>query len=102
MCSLELKKLFPEYHILIEVQTNILFKGPLMGGPKCRMSILRNYNLPCCFFLDLSVDFQIHQCHLSYIENSLCHVGNIFLMWISLMPLVNFKKKLWRRVNFKG
>ena len=40
-------------------------EGPLMGGPQCRLSILRNGNVPCRYFRDFPVDFKIVQCHLS-------------------------------------
>ena len=33
--------------------------GPLMGGPQCRLSILRNGNVPCRYFSNVSVDFKI-------------------------------------------
>ena len=33
--------------------------GALDGGPQCRLSILRNGNVPCHYFLDFSVDFKI-------------------------------------------
>ena len=37
--------------------------GPLMGGggggAQCRLSILRNGNVPCCYFLNVAVDFKI-------------------------------------------
>ena len=32
-------------------------RGPLMGGPQCRLSILRNGNVPCRYFLNVPVDF---------------------------------------------
>ena len=31
--------------------------GPLMGGPQCRLSILRNGNVPCHYFSNFPVDF---------------------------------------------
>ena len=36
-----------------------------MGGPQCRLSILRKGNVPCHYFLFLSVVFKRVQCHLS-------------------------------------
>ena len=36
-----------------------------MGGPQCRLSILRNDNVPCRYFLNVPVDFKIVQCRLS-------------------------------------
>ena len=38
--------------------------GPLMGGPQCRLSILRNDNVPCCYFSNISVDFKVVQCRV--------------------------------------
>ena len=34
-------------------------KGPLMGGPQCRLSILKNGNVPCRNFFNVPVDFKI-------------------------------------------
>ena len=33
--------------------------GALDGGPQCRLSILRNGNVPCHYFLNVPVDFKI-------------------------------------------
>ena len=33
--------------------------GPLTGGPQCRMSILRNDNVPCHYLCNYPVDFKI-------------------------------------------
>ena len=33
--------------------------GPLMGGPHCRLSILRNGNVPCRYFRNFPVNFKI-------------------------------------------
>ena len=44
--------------------------GPLIGAPQCRLSILRNGNVPCHYFLYFPVDFKIVQCHLSILRNS--------------------------------
>ena len=38
--------------------------GPLMGGPQCRLSILRNDNVPCRYFLKVPVDFKVVKCRL--------------------------------------
>ena len=27
----------------------VVVLGPLMGGPQCRLSILRKGNVPCCY-----------------------------------------------------
>ena len=34
-------------------------RGPLMGGPQSRLSVLRNGNVPCRYFLNVPVDFKI-------------------------------------------
>ena len=42
--------------------------GPLMGGPQCRMSILRNGNVAyaCRLFYPMShVEFKNRLCHMS-------------------------------------
>ena len=33
--------------------------GPLTGGPQCRMSNLRNDNVPCHYFCNVHVNFKI-------------------------------------------
>ena len=33
--------------------------GLLMGAPQCRLLILRNCNVPCCYFRNFPVDFKI-------------------------------------------
>ena len=48
-----------------EIKTLGPMWGPLMGGPQCRLSILRKVNVPCHYFLFLSVNFKRVQCHLS-------------------------------------
>ena len=52
--------------------------GPLMGGPQCRLLILRKVNVPFHYFLFLSVDFKK-----------------------SPMSPVEFKKRSCRPVEFK-
>ena len=52
--------------------------GPLMGGPECRLSILRNYNVTCRFFFNVPVDFKIVQCRLSNLRNAPCHITDNF------------------------
>ena len=42
--------------------------GPLMGGPQCRLSILRNGNVPCRYFGILPVDFKIALSRLSILS----------------------------------
>ena len=36
--------------------------GALDGGLQCRMSILRNANVPCRYFCNFPVDFKITKC----------------------------------------
>ena len=43
--------------------------GPLMGGPQCRLSILRNGNVPCHYFRNFPVNFKIFQRRLSILRN---------------------------------
>ena len=82
--------------------------GPLMGGggdPQCRLSILRNGNVPCHYFIDFPVDFQSVQCRLSILRNRnvLCHyILNFPVDFKSLMSPVEFKKRPCRPVEFKG
>ena len=49
-----------------------------MGGPQCRLSILRHTNVPNYYFGHFHINFKVAQCHLSNLRNTLCHVGNIF------------------------
>ena len=39
--------------------------GALDGGPQCRLSILRNGNVPCCYFLSFAVGFKMPKRRLS-------------------------------------
>ena len=43
-------------------------RRPLMGGPQCHLSILRN--VPCRYFCNFHVAFKIAQYHLSNLRNS--------------------------------
>ena len=40
-----------------EIRTLGPMWGPLMGGPQCRLPILRNGNVPCPYFFNSPVDF---------------------------------------------
>ena len=42
---------------------------PLMGGPQCRLSILRNGNVACRYLKKNPVDPKIPQCHLSVLRS---------------------------------
>ena len=64
-----------------------LLPGPLMGGPQCRLSILRNGNVPCQYVENVPVDFRMVQCRMSLIY---------------LMSHVGIKKWPCRPVEFKG
>ena len=76
--------------------------GALDGGPLCRMSNLRNGNVPCPYFCIIHVDFKIVSCLMSNLRDGPCHVSNIFPMSICFMSHVDFKKWPCRRVEFKG
>ena len=41
--------------------------------PQCRLSTLRNGSVPCHYFLNVPVDFNRVQCHLSNLRK--CHVA---------------------------
>ena len=49
----------------------------------------------------LSVNFKIVQYHLPILRNTLCHVGNIFLMSIDFTSLVDFGKNMCRTVKLR-
>ena len=76
--------------------------GPLTGGPQCRMSILRNDNVPCRYFCNYHVDFRIGKCRLSNLGKALDMSLIFFPMLIGSMSHVNFKKWLCGPVAFKG
>ena len=67
--------------------------GPLMGGggggggggPQCRLSILRNGNVPCHFFRNVPVNSKIVQCRLLNLRN-----GNVPCHYFKNFP-VDFK-----------
>ena len=56
-----------------------------MGGPQCRLSILRNGNVPCRYFLNVPVDFKIVQCRLSILRNMALSPVAIFEMFLSIL-----------------
>ena len=51
-------------------------------GPQCRLSILRNGNAPCRYFLIVLVDFKIVQCRLSILRN-----GNVPCHYLWNIPV---------------
>ena len=71
--------------LLALVASEIQTLGPLLGGPKCHLSILRNGNVPCHYFRKFPVDFKIVQCHLSILRN-----GNVPCHYFFNFP-VDFK-----------
>ena len=76
--------------------------GPLTGGPQCRMSILRNGHVPCHYFYNFHVEFEMVPCHMSILRNT--HVVSSIFVLVSLcsMSHVNFKKWTCRPVEFRG
>ena len=71
-----------------------------MRGPKCRMSILRNGNVPCYYFCNIHVDFKISlMLHVEF-RNGPCY--DIFHMSIGFMSHVDFKEWPCHFVEFKG
>ena len=44
--------------------------GPLMEGPQCHMSILRNYHVPCHYFGKFHVNFNKVPCHMLILRNT--------------------------------
>ena len=70
--------------------------GPLMGGPQCHLSILRNGNVPCCYFQIFPVGLKIIQCPLSISKNN-----NVPCRYFSNVP-VDFKIVQCRLSTFKN
>ena len=66
-----------------------------------RMSNLRNGNVPCRYFLNFHVGFEIAKCRLSNLMKGPCHVTNI-ISHDGSMSHVDFKKWPCRPVKFKG
>ena len=66
--------------------------GALDGGPQCRMSNLRNGNVPCPHFCNIHADSKIVSCRMSNLSNCPCHVTNIFPMSIGFMSHVDFRE----------
>ena len=73
-----------------------------MGGPQCRLLILRNANVPCHYFCNFHVDVTKTKCCLSNLRKGPCHVTDIFSQVDMLHVSVSFKKWLCRHVDFKG
>ena len=66
-----------------------------MGGTQCRLSILRNDDVPCCYFQIFPVDFEIVQCRLSILRND-----NVPFRYFSNVP-VDFKVVQCRLSNLR-
>ena len=45
--------------------------------PQCRLSILRNCNVPCHYFLNVPVDFKLVQCRLSNLRKCYVALSNL-------------------------
>ena len=71
--------------------------GSLTGDPNCGISMLRNGNVTCDYFYIFHVYFKIVEFRLS----NLCYVDNIFVMSVSSMSYVDFKKWPCCPVEFK-
>ena len=69
--------------------------GPLMGGPQCRLSTLRNGNVPCRYLKNFHVEFKIVQCRLSILRND-----NVPCHYFSNVP-VGFKVVQCRLSNLR-
>ena len=76
-----------------------------MGVPRCRLSIVRNGNVHCRYFLNFPVDFKIVLCRLlilrKFNDNVPCCYSVNFNVYSS-MSTVKFKKTPCRPVDFKG
>ena len=63
-------------------------RRPLMGGPLCRVSILRNGNVPHCYFYNfrfkeiIKVTSRFKKLHIMSL--------NFFLLWLGSMSHVGF------------
>ena len=77
---------FNHFPYFIVLQGGGASLGFLTGGPQCRLSLLRNGNVPCHYFLNFPVDFKIVPCPLSIFRkvNVRCH----YFLFIS----VDFKR----------
>ena len=76
--------------------------GALDWSPPCRMSNLRNGNVPCPYFCNIHVDFKIVSSRMSNLRNCPCHITNVFPHVDMFMSHVDFKKWPCRPVEFKG
>ena len=56
---------------------SVCMKGrALDGGPQCRMSTLRNDNVPCHYLCNNPVNFRITQCCMSILRKGPSRVTN--------------------------
>ena len=61
----------------IQDDSSTVYMGALVGGSSMSHSNLRNGNVPCRYFYNIHVDFNIVYCRMSNLRNGLCHVTNI-------------------------
>ena len=71
--------------------------GALDGGPH-----IKKWQCPCRYCCNFHVNLQIVLSRLSNLRKGPRHVGNIFLLSVSSMSHVDFKKVACRPVLFKG
>ena len=67
--------------------------GALDGGPKCRMSILRNCNVacPCRLFFPMShVEFKKRLCHMSLLS-PICRMSSLRNTHVAFRGLEPYK-----------
>ena len=67
-------------HFIKSIVLITFIAGALDGGPQCRLSILRNGNVPCYYFQSFPVDFKVVQCRLSILRNDnlpCCYFANV-------------------------
>ena len=57
-----------------------------MGGPKCSLPVLRNGNVPCCYFLNRPASLRTSPMCISILEKRQCPLPLVFF-YLS----VNFK-----------
>ena len=82
-------------HFIKSIVLITFIAGALDGGSQCRLSILRNGNVPCRYFQNFPVDFKIVQCCLSILRND-----NVPYRYFSNVP-VDFKVVQCRLSNLR-
>ena len=82
-------------------QSTCLDRGSLHGAPQCCKSSLRNGNFPSGYSHNVHANLKMVPCHMLIIRlYSPCHV--VSAKPIILVLHVDFKKWLFRRVEFEG